>query len=222
MARNVFRIYLVSISGGVGRSHLALSIAVRLSKQGYSAVVVELCGSTTTSIMQRRVVNGILPMIHCRSMEKARDALRVDDYDVVIIESRVWDWKSVHKLAHEADLILIPTGPTNRVHNQVHLADELSDGDAGKIFMVPVLTGCAGGPEIKKIQQKLKRAAYPYTSSVVPRMASIVRECNAGKTWEEVSKAAFRENARKLMDEICAALRRVNPTPFARLDLADA
>jgi hypothetical protein len=195
---------LCSATGGVGCSFVAFNLYVSLSWRGYAAQVIELGGSSFTSIAFRRGSKGIEPPTWARECSAIDDALLPLGCDVRIFEYRGRDRDELNKLAQSAGVIVIPTGECDCIDRQIELANNLGDGDAEKVFFVPGLVSCPDN--IEQLRSTLRRTSYKVSQSSLVRQPRVVSALRNGLAAVEVEDADISEPAEDLTDELASLL----------------
>ena len=122
-----------SRKGGVGKSTLCRMIAREAAINGLTGKIADfdVRQSTTTRWTERRMQNGVQPIIRAETFLSVSEALKdAADFDVFILDGAPQASKQTKEMAGTADLLIIPTGDSFEDREPaVELANDLySDG----------------------------------------------------------------------------------------------
>jgi chromosome partitioning protein len=99
--------------GGVGKSALARVLAVAAARRGKRVLIADFDREQLTCVdwAERRARAGHAPKIEARefkTLKKLRK--RVDDYDLVVVDTRGYADEMTADVAEESDVVFLPTG----------------------------------------------------------------------------------------------------------------
>ena len=133
-------ISVVAQKGGVGKSSLARTIAVELTRAGYGVLLADVDANQSTTnrwAEKRRNVAKIQPLVETSVFSTTVLAVKACmDYDVGVIDGAPHATRGTLDAAMASDLVVIPTGSSlDDLEPAVFLAHELSEkvGDNTKI-----------------------------------------------------------------------------------------
>jgi len=125
-------ISVVAQKGGVGKSSLARTIAVELTRAGYGVLLADVDpGQSTTNrwAEKRRNVAGIKPLVETAVFSTTVSAVNAcKDYDIGVIDGAPHATRGTLDAALASDLVVIPTGSSmDDLEPAVFLARELTE-----------------------------------------------------------------------------------------------
>ncbi len=208
--------YIIGIAsqkGGVGKSTIARSLAVYLTKQKYSVKVadMDLEQATFLNWYRRRLQNGVKPAI--KSVEPHSNlstAIKsADNFDILIIDTAgkaLADSISLAKICH---LLLQPSNSgLDDLEPAVLRFNQLIKKGVPKNKLYVVFSEKGTDSNVREAQEYLEEAGYNYISSGVSNKNSYRNALNSGCALQEIQYKHLSKEALKMLEEIVDVLQK--------------
>ena len=183
---------LISQKGGVGKSALARLLAVEFTKAGWTVKIADLdpAQGTSTKWKTRRDQSNLVPDIAVEKYRTVEKALEdASQYDLMILDGPAHAEKGGLVMAHNSDLILMPTGYSiDDMEPQVEAAYELEEQKVPGDKIIFIFCRAKGSnAEDRDARGYLHRARVTVLEQTFPELASIRHAHAEGKAASEVS-----------------------------------
>ncbi len=191
----MYIIAIVAEKGGVGKTTLALNLAVVATQQGQKAVIIDIDPQATASKWTDRRDSEhpwVVPT-HAARIKSAIDQAQGQGIDFIVIDTPPHSGTDAAEAARRADLVLVPTEPhLFTLETLPKLADLLRlSGNAPALFLVnkAATQGTEGSNAVEYIQKQ----GFTVCPVVIHFRAAHRHATNVGKVaaeYEADSKAA--------------------------------
>ena len=205
------KVAVVSQKGGVGKSTVARLIAREYAQNGWRVMIADMDRRQLTSHnwSQRRAANEVTPDIPTEPFATVSEALAAaDGVDLLIFDGPPHASTATRKMAHEANLVLLPTGlSTDDLEPQVKLAHELH-ADGIPLDRIAFVLWRVGDSEIEIQQARdyIEAAGYRTLSRAVPERISYRRASDAGRTATETRYGKLNNRADEAAQSVVDAI----------------
>ena len=199
-------ISLISQKGGVGKSTLARSIATVAATDGAKVFLVDTDYNQQTSVKwnKRRNEHNWKPAINAEAFRDYNDALEfIDDYDIIIIDTKGYTDTETVALAKISDLIIHPSGlslddkePTFITCNTL-----VANGIAKESLLI-VLVGEHTIALEKEAREYFATGKYKVAKGFLQKKAVYTKAINDGLSVTEASHPKSRDEAKELLESI--------------------
>ena len=197
-----------SQKGGVGKSTTCRAIATTYAKAGWNVKVADLDINQSTSFtwLQRRLSNGIEPVVSVETFGSVSHALRTADaYDLLILDGAPHASKATVEIARHADLFVLPTGLSlDDLEPQVILANNLvSEHKIPAERIAFALSKTGDSPrELEEARQYLGGTSYYVLDSQIPEKTAFRRAHDMGLSVVESPYKGPREQADAMIQSL--------------------
>ena len=194
----------LSQKGGVGKSTLSRLIARTYADAGWRVKIADfnLKQKTSTDWAAMRAAMNIEPSIAAEAFSSVKEALR-QDYDLLVFDGRPDSDTSTLDIAKNAELILIPTGPSlDDLAPQVRFAHELVSRGINRARILFVLNKATESRvAISDAQSYIQEAGYQVAETILHMKTGYQMAQNSGKAISETDFSSLNERASAIAQE---------------------
>ena len=200
-------IAVVSQKGGVGKSTLARLIAREYAAANWRVKIADLDISQGTSFnwQARRLINEVQPVIAVERFGNVEQALHAAAHvDLLILDGPPHSTAGTLKMAHAADLVILPTGLSlDDLQPSVLLAHELTTKGipSRKIAFAFCRVGDSDS-EIAEARRYIAEAGYRPFSGSIPEKTAYRRASDAGRSLTETRFDSLNKRSDELAQSI--------------------
>lgn len=200
---------VANLKGGVGKSTLSAALAVRACDDFARVAVLDIDSQRSLArwLAMRTVKDRPEVMAGDDMPGDAVEKLRLDGWDIVVIDTPPSHFERIEEAIEVADLVLIPLRPS--------MPDLASTSDtvalvrkSGKPMLAAINDAVRSDKAMEAARELLVDAKVPLAETVVFHRVSHMRAFSVGKSAAETRKdAAAAEEVDALWREIAAVLR---------------
>lgn len=199
-------IAFVSQKGGVGKSALARSVAVALSRAKLKVLLGDCDAQQQTTLKwsEVRAQNEKTPVIAVSSAESSRELLAQGaSYDVVILDMPGRADRETLEAAKASHLIVHPTGPTlDDLYPSVLLFHELAGEGIPTSRMLYVVCRALAKPEVEAAVKYLRKAVYEVADAALFETLHYRMALNSGGALIETEDQVANDRAAAVVELI--------------------
>ena len=198
-------IAILSQKGGGGKSTLARTLAVEITKQKHKVLLVDLDIQQRTSWewSERRKRQNIKPLINCQSYPFFDEKLLKSNYDYLIIDGPARMSKGSLEIAKVANLIIQPVRPSlDDLNPAIREFNGLFKAGILKSKLTFLINAVSSEAEEKATRNYLEKAGYFVFSTSLPEKISYREAQNQGLAISEVKYLRLSKQAKELVKSI--------------------
>lgn len=235
-----FIITVASGKGGVGKTAMAATLAVELTRRevkrrsssdgtavqsGTSRVLLLDFDATNNTLRlwaEERRGRGIVPYVFCQTAsnpEIVKPLAQSGDYDYIVIDSLPYAMSTIHRLAVMSDLVIIPTNArltemqaAGEFAKRLTLSERRSGRDGSAIEFRIGINRVQTEPQRLTAQKYVNGFIAPGRAlrGVVREMPSLGRKIDAGGALTEVGWESVRQETAAMFDEIVGLIDQIS------------
>jgi chromosome partitioning protein len=198
-------IAILSQKGGGGKSTIARTLAVELTKQKQNVLLLDLDiqQKTSSEWSERRKRKNIKPFINCQSFPYFPPELLKKNYDYLIIDAPARISRESLEIAKQANLIIQPVRPSlDDLNPAIREFHALTKAGIPKNKLAFVINCINSNAEEKNTREYLTEAGYFVFSIALLDKVSYREAQNQGLSISEVKYPRLKEQVQLLVKSI--------------------
>lgn len=198
-------IAILSQKGGGGKSTIARTLAVELTKQKQNVLLLDLDiqQKTSSEWSERRKRKDIKPFINCQSFPYFPPELLKKNYDYLIIDAPARISRESLEIAKQANLLIQPVRPSlDDLNPAIREFHALAKAGIPKNKLAFVINCINSNAEKKNTREYLTEAGYFVFSIALLDKVSYREAQNQGLSISEVKYPRLKEQVQLLVESI--------------------
>lgn len=203
-----YKIGFISQKGGVTKSTLSRALGTAYAAAGWDVKIADLDinQSTSWTWQQRRLKNGITPLVGVEMFGTVASALKAaDNHDLMIFDGAPHATRATADIARAADLVVLPTGLSlDELEPTVLLANALTAKEGVPRERIAIALSKVGRSKAQQQDARDYLAATPYfiLGGQIPERDAFVAAHDKGLSIVETPFKGPREQADELIQNI--------------------